>query len=213
MRLEADERPARSTFAYPVDRFDQVTHGSRVGAHRIAARGGRKSLFVVVGAIVTVLLVILGAMWVNNVGGASTNEAVGGADASIPAAEVDAVLDPSATIAILNGTPIDSLQNEVEAAITSGGWGQVAFGEYAVDREVSISAVFYRDTADESAARALAAQLGGVSTYITEDYEDFGVRFVVLLGADYAGPGLVEAQQATTEVSDVSDDSGTVGSE
>src|SRR5690606_29029883 len=74
-------------------------------------------------------------------------------------------------------------------AIMAEGWGQVLFSENLAESDVSISAVFYRDAADEAAARGLAEKRGGVSTYLTEDYAEFDARLIVLIGADYAGPG------------------------
>ena len=34
-----------------------------------------------------------------------------------------------------------------------------------------------------------AKELGGVSTFQSSDYDEYGARLIVLLGADYAGPG------------------------
>lgn len=153
--------------------------------------------FIAVAAIAIVVIVGAGAIWLNSVGGA-VSAGIPEATESTPESEIaPAVLDPAALVAILNGTETQSLQTTVEAAIVNGAWGQVSFSDVTVERDVQISAVFYQDVAYEPAARALAEQLGGVSTYQTENYADFEVNLVVLLGSDYAGPGLAEAQAIT----------------
>ena len=74
-------------------------------------------------------------------------------------------------------------------AITQNGWGQILFSAPAASSDVKISAVFYSTPEDEAAALGLAKELGGVSTFQSSDYDEYGARLIVLLGVDYAGPG------------------------
>ncbi len=176
---------------YPEDRFDRVTRSGRVGAHRVTAKPRHFWWYLVAGVLGFVLLTCIGVLVVQSVGGKSPTPT---SEQQPTSTEVPAVLDPAATIAVFNGTTDTNLGAGVSGSITAEGWGQVLFSENLAESDVPISAVFYRDPADESAARGLAEQLGGVSTYLTEDYAEYDARLIVLLGADYAGPnsGAVE---------------------
>lgn len=182
---------------YPQDRFDQVERSGRVGAHRITARPRYVWQYVIAALLGFALLTTIGIIGVHSIGAAGklpTNRPTAGAGTSqAPQAE----LDPAATVAVLNGTPTPNLAAAVDQIITSEQWGQIRFSGSAAESDVTISAVFYTDPADEAAAAGLAAKLGGLSTYITEDYAAYEVQLVVLIGSDYQGPGLEEAQQLT----------------
>lgn len=180
----------------PRDRFDVPRQAGRVGAHRIAGRARRGWRYVLVGAIATVVLVTAGILWANSIGGGS-NDPVAQGPAQPQEQRVTPELDPTASVAVLNGTPTPNLAAGVDQVITSNGWGVIAFSDDAVSRDVQISAVFYAVPEDEAAAAGLAAQLGGVSTYQSDGYGEYGVRLVVLLGADYGGPGKDEAAAIT----------------
>lgn len=185
---------------YPEDRFDRVERSGRVGAHRIIAKPRHVWQYLIAGLLGFALLTTAGILFVQSTGGSSFSSA--GADQQKqPTAQQTpkGALDPEATVAVLNGTTVPNLASVVDQTITSENWGKILFSGNAADSAVEISAVFYIDPADEAAAEGLAEKLGGVSTYQTENYQEYGVRLVVLLGADYAGPGLDEAKQAAGE--------------
>ena len=171
---------------YPEDRFDRLPATGRVGAHRVTARPRYVWQFVVAGALAVVLLVTIGIVSIHSFFGSDTSLNVGGGTAVEPS--VKAQIDPEATIAIFNANEDRSLATNLANTIAAEGWGQVQFTENVTD--IPISAVFYRDPADEAAALGLAEKLGGVSIYVTEDYAEYDSRLIVLLGPDYAGPGL-----------------------
>lgn len=181
---------------YPEDRFDRIPRSGRVGVHRVTARPRHIWQYLIVGLLGFALLTTIGVIIVQG-GGGSGGPIKSTSTASQPrASETPAVLDPAATVAVLDGTQIPNLGASVDQTITAEGWGQILFSEKIADSNVEISAVFYRDPADEAAARGLAEKLGGVSTYATEEYAELGARLIVLLGADYAGPGADAAAQA-----------------
>ncbi len=194
MAREQGER--RSATDLPRDRFDVPRQSGRVGVHRIAGRVRRGWRYVLAGAIATAVLLAGGIVWANSVGG-GTNEPVAQGPAQPQDSRVTPELDPSASVAVLNGTPTPNLAAGVDQVITQNGWGAIAFSDDAASRDVQISAVFYAVPEDEAAAAGLAAQLGGVSTYQSDGYGEYGVRLVVLLGADYGGPGKDEAAAIT----------------
>jgi len=201
MAREQGER--RSATDLPRDRFDVPRQAGRVGAHRIAGRARRSWRYVLVGAVATVVLVTAGILWANSIGGSSGPVAQGPAQPQEQ--RVTPELDPTASVAVLNGTPTPNLAAGVDQVITGNGWGLIAFSGDAASRDVQISAVFYAVPEDEAAAEGLAAQLGGVSTYQSDGYGEYGVRLIVLLGADYGGPGKDEAAAITATLGDESD--------
>lgn len=185
----------------PRDRFDEVKRSGRVGAHRITARPRYIWQYLIAALLGFALLTTIGIVAVHSIGSAgklSTNRPAAAGTSQAPQAE----LDPEATVAVLNGTTIPNLAAAVDQIITSEQWGQIRFSGSAAESDVAISAVFYSDPADEAAAGGLAAKLGGISTYITEDYAAYEVQLVVLIGADYQGPGVEEAQQLTDAAED-----------
>lgn len=176
---------------YPVDRFDRIPRSGRVGAHRVTPRPRRVWQYVLASVLGFLLLTTLGVIGVHSIG--SSVLPIGpspGTNEGSVAPKTTAELDPEATVAVLDGTPNPDLGVRVDEAITREGWGQVVFAGKAITADVAISAIFYRDPADEAAALGLAEQLGGASVYPTEDYAEYGARLIVLLGADYGGPGL-----------------------
>lgn len=184
---------ARSTRSeLPEDRFDRLPRARRVGAHRMVARPRRFWVYLVSALVGLTLLTGAGIVVVHSLGGAG-DFLDRGADERPVVEQVKPELDPEAAIAVLNGTTTPGLEVSVGQIITDNGWGQIAFTEVAASNEVQISAVFYTSVADEASALALANELGGVSIYQSYDYTQYGVQLVVLLGADYAGPGLPEA--------------------
>ncbi len=182
----------------PADRFDRLERTRRVGAHRYAAKRHRFWLYVLAIVLASVLLTAGGIIAVqvfgSSVGTFTSDSEEQGAAAP---AEVQGEIDPTATVGILNGTETPNLQAGLESVITANSWGQIAFADYAAARDVQISAVFYSAPEDEVAAAGLARELGGVSYYQSSEYDEYGVRLVVLLGADYAGPGFDEAAEVT----------------
>ncbi|MBK0417719.1 LytR C-terminal domain-containing protein [Leucobacter sp. CSA1] len=185
---------------YPEDRFDRPTAGGRVGAHRFAARQRYVWQYLVAAAVGFVLLTGLGIIGVQSLGGDRVDHLSDGRPSAPASEEVEAVLDPAATVAVFNGTEIPNLAAGVDGVITANGWGQIVLSDNAAASDVDISAVFYAAPEDEAAAEGLAAELGGLSTYeAPPEYGEYGARLVVLLGADYQGPGIAEAEQMTQE--------------
>lgn len=196
--MAREQEAKASPRALPQDRFDELPKGRRVGAHRIAGRVRRFWRYLVAGIVATAVIVTIGIIGVNSIGG--TSDPMPNAPQQTQDDRVTPELDPTATVAVLNGTPTPNLAAGVDQVITANGWGQITFSGDAASREVQISAVFYLAAEDETAAAGLAAELGGVSTYQSSDYADYGVRLVVLLGADYAGPGEEEAAAITVRL-------------
>ena len=169
-----------------------------MGAHRVTVRPRYIWQYLIGALLGFALLTTIGILAVQSIGSNGDLPIVGSPEATTtPDATVDAKLDPEATVAILNGSPTQNLAAALDAIVAQEQWGKILFSGSAATSDVKISAVFYMDPADEAAAKGLAAKLGGISTYATQDYAGYEARLVVLLGADYAGPGIEEAKALT----------------
>lgn len=184
---------------YPEDRFDRAERTGRVGAHRVTARPRYVWQFLIAGLLGFALLTTVGILLVQNIGASGKLPSLDRTPAAVAPEKPVAKLDPEATVAVLNGSETANLAASLDKIITDEQWGQILFSGSAASKDVQISAVFYSDEADAEAAAGLAAKLGGLSTYTTQDYAEYGAKLVVLLGSDYAGPGLEEAAAMTAE--------------
>ncbi|WP_170219684.1 LytR C-terminal domain-containing protein [Leucobacter komagatae] len=178
---------------YPADRFDDATSNGRVGAHRVTAQPRITWHFVLGGLIGAALLTTIGIVGVTIAGSAGTLPLPSTRGASTAEAKVKPQLDPAATVAVLDGTPAEgTMAQNLATVITDEKWGSIILAVPAATTDVTISAVFYTDAENEAAALGLAEKLGGVSTYLNAEYAETAegkADLVVLIGADYAGPG------------------------
>ena len=189
-QARAKAQPQRTSL--PSDRFDGTVKSDRVGAHRVIGKPRRFWIYLV-SALVGVALLTGAGVLTLQVTGANLQSMTGGSGSTAEPTKkpetVKAELDPTAPVVVLNGTGMDGFESIVDGAITQNGWGQILFSAPAASSDVQISAVFYSAPEDEAAALGLAKELGGVSTFQSSDYDEYGARLIVLLGADYAGPG------------------------
>lgn len=183
----ARSEPQRSSLS--PDRFDTRSKNVRVGAHRVVGRPRRFWIYLVSALLGIALLTAAGVIVVQVTGTTVSGLAEETTTPTQKPPAVQAELDPTAPVVVLNGTSMAGFGAVVDGLITQNGWGQILFSGPAASTDVQISAVFYSTPEDESAALALAKELGGVSTFQTSDYDEYGARLVVLLGSDYAGPG------------------------
>lgn len=172
----------------PEDRFDGLERSGRVGSHRLVARPRRFWVYFLAFLVGVAVLTGAGILLLQTIGTDIPVLREGGGGGEHLVEQVKPEINPEATVAVLNGTQTPGLEAGVAQVIADNGWGQIGFSQVAASNEVQISAVFYVDPADEAAALGLAKELGGVSIYQSEDYAEYGVQLVVLLGADYAGP-------------------------
>lgn len=177
------------------DRFEDLPRTKRVGVHRANSRIGSRAAQFLIAALSTMILIMAGIIIIELQPGSVKYSDEAGIGASAPVKNsVVGVLNPEATVAVLNGSPIDDLGYFVDDAISEQSLGQIVFAGDADDNEVKISAIFFGDPADEAAAVALGEALGGIKAYANANYTKYGNQLTVLLGADYSGPGLEEAK-------------------
>lgn len=179
---------------YPHDRFDDVTRSGRVGAHRVTSQPRVARQFVIGGIVAAALLTaagLLGVNFLNSIGKLPAMPELTAENDAPQTPKVRAELDPDATIVVLDGTsPTADIALRLAPIITDTNLGVISFAGPAAESDVELSAVFYKDPADEAAAKGLAKELGGLSPYFTDGYQDYDAQLIVLLGANYTGPGL-----------------------
>ncbi|WP_449277118.1 LytR C-terminal domain-containing protein [Leucobacter sp. GX24907] len=198
----------------PADRYDEIKRTGRIGAHRVQARPRYFWQFLIAGIAAFVVLTAAGIFWVQGLDGSNPfSDRLGTEETAEPTQAPEPEIDPEAEVAVLNGTETLNLASAVDSIITEEQWGTIIFSGDAASHDVTTSAVFYREEDDLAAAQGLAAKLGGMTPYKTDDYADYGARLIVLLGDDYQGPGLDEAAELTaqTETPNADGGSGTDG--
>ncbi len=182
---------------FPEDSFDRLpAQPDRVGAHRGPRPRGRGWIVFAWAALATVLLVGAGVTYLavvnNNIqftdafgGGSSTSSAVA-SDSATPTPTPVATTDPSLDVTVLNGTTNLGLASRVGDAAAAAGW-TIATMANASATDVATTVVYYADPADEGAALGLAQLLGTTTIEQSTNYQG---KLTVVLGADYAGPGV-----------------------
>lgn len=177
------------------DRFDRIPdEPGRVGSHRGRRRRGGGWIAFAWVALATGALVFGGLFVLSRWFEADFGLAIFAQPTATPTpTETTAepiVTDPSTidparaiTIVVLNGTPVNDLQNTVGDELAAAGW-PVTSRANAGDRAIETTVVYYSDSADADVARGLVAALGygeirqvGVDTYP-------GATLTIVLGAD-----------------------------
>lgn len=189
---------ARSTF--PRDRFDDLPDPSgRIGAHRAENPRLRGWIVFLWAAIATLVLIIAGIFATLVVSGRIS---FGPDDAASPVptatATTPAVVDPSYSVVVLNGTADEGLAGSLRDTIIAAGWpgDGVETGD-SDSTDFAQTTVFYLRESDEAAAEGLAQAIGGAevaqSDFLqptddpgTPDDESAVKRLVVVIGLDRA---------------------------
>ena len=184
----------KTTPASGTDRFDSVERIRRVGAHRAVEKTGSTAVWVVTAVLLTLILTAVGVLIYTLQPSSVTFGSKSDPDKINTPAVVGEVA-PDTTVVVLNGTAVPSLAFSVDEIINAEGWGSTLYAGDASEQDVEISAIFYKDPADEALAKGLGEKLGGISTYQNPNYSQEGNQLTVLLGKDYKGPGLEEALQ------------------
>jgi hypothetical protein len=182
---------------FPEDSFDRLpAQRERVGAHRGPKPRGRGWIVVAWAALATALLVGGGVTYLavinNNIqftdafgGGGSTTAAP--TETPTPTPTITPVTDGTLSVTVLNGTENVGLAGRVGQAAIDGGWN-VGTMANASSTDFATTTVYYEDPANEAAALGLAQLLGNVATEQSSTFQ--GAALTVVLGTDYAGPGL-----------------------
>lgn len=195
---------------FPRDRFDDVTDGPRVGAHRgPARRGGGWVVFawaalatgVLVGVGVLVLALANGSVqFTEGSGGATsapsasatstpTSSASAGSEpsggASSPAAAAASPTDQGATtLVVLNGTSTTGLAANASTKLTGAGWKVTSTGDAGTTGSTQ-TIVYYQQESQAALAEGIAKSLGTSTVQRSSAFPNADVS--VVLGADFTG--------------------------
>ena len=176
---------------YPHDRFDDLPHANRVGAHRAPAKKGRGWVPFWWALGTTVLLITIGIVILVTltnrlsftIPGLPTDAAT-----ATPTAEATPTaaptVDPSLSVTVLNGTPDADLAASVTQSLSGAGWDVGSTQESDADG-VESTFVYYSDAALEGAARGVAASLPGSEIILSDDFAETGASITVVVGNDY----------------------------
>ena len=173
---------------YSEDRFDRIEPTGRVGAHRVSPRPRHFWQYFIAALLGFAVLTTLGVVWVQVVGSATEIPIAREIKTTPPPTQ--GKLDPTATVVVLDGTQNQDLGLNVDQTITAEGWGEIIFSAPASANDVAESYVYYGIPNDEATAIGLAEKLGGLPVMLTDEFTDLGARLIVVLGADYDGPGI-----------------------
>lgn len=156
----------------PKDRFDDLPadHG-RVGAHRAENPRLRGGVVLLWSAVATIVLVTLGVFGTMITTGRITlfPEPVATAT-TIPA--VDAVIDTSYTVYVINATPQSGLAGTVANQVIAAGWtSEMVYPTESESEDFETTTVYFATPADEGAARGLAQAIGGAAVELNDSYQ------------------------------------------
>lgn len=202
------------TERFPRDRFDDVTDGPRVGAHRGPQRRGRGWIVFAWAALATGVLVGIGVLALGlATGGDSFDSTSGTTTTSSPTASASGrpSSSPSSsssssssagtgsssgataatpaqqgttTVVVLNGTNTTGLAGRASTALSGAGWRITSTGD-AGTTGTTQTFVYYRSAASAAVAQGIAKSLGTTAVQQSAAFPNADVS--VVLGADYTG--------------------------
>jgi hypothetical protein len=197
------------TERFPRDRFDDVTDGPRVGAHRGPQRRGRGWIVFAWAALATGVLVGLGVLGLGlaTTGLSDGNDSGGSASSPTPSASATAKPSPSSSpsassgsgagasaatpaqqgttsVVVLNGTTTTGLAGRASTALTGAGWKIASTGD-AGTTGTTQTIVYYRSAESAAVAQGIAQSLGTTAVQQSSAFPNADVS--VVLGSDYTG--------------------------
>ncbi|MDM7891914.1 LytR C-terminal domain-containing protein [Curtobacterium caseinilyticum] len=195
------------TERFPRDRFDDVTDGPRVGAHRGARRRGRGWIAFAWAALATGVLVLVGVLVLALLNGSysfpgstaapSSSSSASASASAQPSGQPSASSSPSASqpagaaapaaqgatsVVVLNGTTTSGLAARASTALTTAGWKVTSTGD-AGTTGTTASVVYYQQPAQQAVAQGVANALGITAVQQSAAFPNADVS--VVLGADY----------------------------
>lgn len=186
------------------DRFDRLPADlERVGAHRAAPKPGRGWIGFAWAALATGVLTLAGLFGLSVVADIDLGlpTTFGGKPVETPTPTptptptADPITDPSTIppergiqITVLNGSPIEALDDRVGGDLAAAGWPVGAMTQ-ASDRSIEKTYVYYSDPVNEDVARGVAIAMGvGEIRLIAPEQMPSSAPIAVVLGADFPAP-------------------------
>ncbi|WP_144760153.1 LytR C-terminal domain-containing protein [Curtobacterium sp. 9128] len=190
---------------FPHDRFDDVTDGPRVGAHRGSYRRGRGWIAFAWAALATGVLVGIGVLVLALLNGSysfngdssspapsasssATSTAAPSGEPSAGSSSEAAAASPSdqgsTTLVVLNGTSTRGLAATATTKLTTAGWKVTSSGNAGTTGTPS-TIVYYQQESQAALAKGIAASLGVSAVQQSSAFPNADVS--VVLGADFTG--------------------------
>lgn len=193
---------------FPHDRFDDVTDGPRVGAHRGMHRRGRGWVAFAWAALATGVLVGIGVLvlallnssfsFTDDSSSAPSASASSSASSSSSSAPSDgssssssseaAAASPSdqgsTTLVVLNGTSTPGLAASGTSKLTAAGWKVTSSGN-AGSTGTASTIVYYQQESQAALAKGIAQSLGVAAVEQSAAFPNADIS--VVLGADFSG--------------------------
>jgi hypothetical protein len=199
---------------FPHDRFDDVTDGPRVGAHRGVHRRGRGWIAFAWAALATGVLVGIGVLTLgllndsysfpgggsssspsasaSSSASASASPSASGSGGSGGAGSGDASSPAAAaptdqgatTLVVLNGTTTTGLAANASTKLTTAGWTVTSTGDAGTTGSTA-TIVYYQQASQAALAQGIATSLGVTAVQQSAAFPNADIS--VVLGADYAG--------------------------
>lgn len=193
---------------FPHDRFDDVTDGPRVGAHRGMHRRGRGWIAFAWAALATGVLVGIGVLVLALLNGSYSFT---GDSSSAPSASASSSASPSSssspsdgssssssseaaaatpsdqgstTLVVLNGTSTPGLAASGTSKLTAAGWKVTSSGNAGTTGTAS-TIVYYQQESQVALAKGIAQSLGVTAVEQSAAFPNADIS--VVLGADFSG--------------------------
>lgn len=194
---------------FPHDRFDDVTDGPRVGAHRGMHRRGRGWIAFAWAALATGVLVGIGVLVLALLNGSysftgdsssapsasasssasssSSSSPSDGSSSSSSSSEAAAATPSdqgSTTLVVLNGTSTPGLAASGTSKLTAAGWKVTSSGNAGTTGTAS-TIVYYQQESQAALAKGIAQSLGVTAVEQSAAFPNADIS--VVLGADFSG--------------------------
>ncbi|SBN61188.1 LytR cell envelope-related transcriptional attenuator [Curtobacterium sp. 9128] len=195
---------------FPHDRFDDVTDGPRVGAHRGMHRRGRGWIAFAWAALATGVLVGIGVLVLALLNGSysftgdsssapsasasssasssSSSSPSDGSSSSSSSSSESAAATPadqgSTTLVVLNGTSTPGLAASGTSKLTAAGWKVTSSGNAGTTGTAS-TIVYYQQESQAALAKGIAQSLGVTAVEQSAAFPNADIS--VVLGADFSG--------------------------
>lgn len=168
---------------YPRDRFDDVPgQRDRVGAHRAENPRLRVGVALLWAGVSAVVLFCVGVVTFLALSQQQPDVAAG----PDPVPSVEAVVDPSYEVLILNGTASQGIEQRAKEELVDAGWSDADVSASASSAtDIPETVVYYAAPEHEAAAAGVAEALGGGRLEESDAYADPASKVVtVVLGLD-----------------------------
>lgn len=188
---------------FPHDRFDDVTDGPRVGAHRGMHRRGRGWIAFAWAALATGVLVGIGVLVLGllndsysfpgsdassapSASSSSSSSAPSQTESATPSEPTAAAPSDqgSTTLVVLNGTTTAGLAAKGTATLTTAGWTVTSSGNAGTTGTTS-TIVYYQQESQKALAEGVAKSIGTTAVEQSAAFPNADIS--VVLGADYTG--------------------------